>query len=190
MAQVQRNKYIKYVSLKEKLQHFRSLVTDPQSSTLVPSPDFQHGIHITGPDGVLRHLIFPYLDYRDLAKPICKLWTQLAGCNLLWKSLYAHHFDTISRSNVIPHDWKLHFRSTLLATYDVQGLTNNFGWPLRICPTVGCNKVLHSEFEYNFHRLKHEEKYIMEEVNRMKRLQRDLSCLAGKRRYATKSFLK
>ena len=183
-AQAQRKRNSKCVALKEKMQRLSRLVTDLQSSTLVPSPDFQSEIQIIGPDGVLRHLLFPYLDYRDLVQPICKLWTRLAGCNLLWKSLYAHHFGTMSTqgSNAVPLDWKLHFRSTLLAKYNVQGLTNNYGWPLRICPTVGCNKFLHSEFEYNFHRLKHEEKYIMDEVHRMKRLQRDQSCLAGKRR--------
>jgi hypothetical protein len=190
-ARAKRKKYNKYVALKGEMQRISILITDLQSSTLAPSPDFQPEIQIIGPDAVLRHLVFPYLDYRDLVKPICKLWTRLAGCNLLWKSLYGHHFGTMSiqRSNAVPHDWKLHFRSTLLAKYNVQGLTNNFGWPLRICPIVGCNKVLHSKFECDFHRLKHEEKYILDEMNCLKRLERDQPCLVGKRKRVMKKKL-
>ena len=167
------------------MQNISSLVTDLRS-TLQPQPSFQPKTQIRAPHDILRYMVFPYLDYRDLVKPICKLWTRLAGCNLLWKSLHARHFGTTSTqwSNVAPHDWKLHFRSTLSAKYNVQGITNQFGWPLHICPS--CNEILHSKFECDFHLLKHEERYVLDEVKRLKRIQRDQSCLAGRKTQATR----
>ena len=183
-ARAQKKKYSDYVALKGKVQGIRSLVTDLRGATLQPQPSFQPELQITGPDDVLRHLVFPFLDCGDLVKPICKHWTRLAGCNLLWKSLYAYHFGATSTqwSNSASHDWKLHFRRTRSAKYNVQGLTNQFGWPLHICPIGGCNKILHSIFECDFHRLKHEEMYIRDEVKRLKRLQRDQSCLVERGR--------
>ncbi|KAL3817086.1 hypothetical protein ACHAXA_009917 [Cyclostephanos tholiformis] len=174
-ARAQRKKCNDYVALKERLQNRCGLVTDLQNSTLKASADFQPEIPFRGPEGVLRHLVFPYLDYRDLTKPICKLWTRLAGYDTLWKALYVHHFGgtSVQLSNIGPHDWKLNFRSTLLANCSVRGLTNKFGWPLRVCPAIGCNKVLYSEFERDFHQLKHKEKFILDEVKRLKKFQQD-----------------
>lgn len=74
---------------------------------------------IDSPDAVLRHLIFPYLDYKDLVQPVCKFWTRLAECDLLWKSLYCSHFGIAPvrwSFGVKEHDWKLHFCYALLTT--------------------------------------------------------------------------
>ncbi len=73
-------------------------------------------VYINSPEAVLRHLIFPYLDPQSLVQPVCKLWTQLAECNLLWKSLYHRYFDAAPARwsyGVKEHDWKLHFRYAL-----------------------------------------------------------------------------
>ncbi len=70
-------------------------------------------VYINSPETVLRYLIFPYLDPQSLVQPVCKLWTQLAGCNLLWKSLFHRYFDAAPARwsiGVKEHDWKLHFR--------------------------------------------------------------------------------
>ena len=148
---------------------------DRQNSTLEAS-NFQPEIPVREPEAIMKHLVFSYLDYTDLSKPICKLWTRLARCNMLWKALYVHHFgETSTQLSYVggPHDWKLIFRSTHLANSSVRGLTNKFGWPLRVCSFFGfgCNQVLYSEFECDFHRLQHKEKCILDEVKRLKKSQ-------------------
>jgi hypothetical protein len=85
---------------------------------LLSSSGRQNKIQLRGPCDVLRVLIFPFLDYQDLVKPICKLWTELAGCNQLWKSLYEHHFGIISTRNLpAPIHWKELFCSTANEPY-------------------------------------------------------------------------
>jgi len=123
---------------------------------------------------VLRALIFPFLDCTDLIQPICRLWTRLAECNLLWKSLYAHHFGTssieLSRdAAALNDDWKMHFRSTHLAKLKIRDTTNKFGWSYHICPLTDCNKVIRSQFDYNLHCLKHEKINILDEVKQLKK---------------------
>ena len=76
-------------------------------------------IDIDSCEAVLKHLIFPYLDYKDLVQPVCKLWTKIGKCNLLWKSLYHSHFGTAPIQwsiGVEEHDWKLHFRYAVLTS--------------------------------------------------------------------------
>ena len=73
-------------------------------------------VSIDSSEAVLRCLVFPYLHYSDLVQPICKLWTRLAGCNLLWKSLYHSQFGAAPprwSMGVKEHDWKLHVRYAL-----------------------------------------------------------------------------
>ena len=190
VARTRRKKYNDYVALNEKVQRGSKLVSDLRRlSQSLPSKSVPSEIQkIGGPCDVLRVLIFPFLDCTDLIQPICKLWTGLAECNLLWKSLYTHHFGKssieLSRdAAALNDDWKMHFRSTHLARLKIRGTTNKFGWSLRICPIIGCNKVLRSKFEYNLHRLKHEETNILDEVKQLKKLKQQL----GRRSRLSKS---
>ena len=179
VARTRRKKYNDYIALKGKVQHGSSLVSDLRRSyqllpTIIVPSEMQK---IGGPCDVLRVLIFPFLDFTDLIQPICKLWTRLAECNLLWKSLYRHHFGTSSmeltrNAAVLNDDWKLHFRSIHLAKLRIRGMTNEFGWSYHICPMIGCNKVLRCKFEYNFHRLKHKDTNILDEVKQLKKFRK------------------
>lgn len=79
----------------------------------------EDAIDIDNTEAVLKHLIFPYLDYKDLVQPVCKLWTGIGKCNLLWKSLFHSHFGTAPirwSIGVKEHDWKLHFRYAFLTS--------------------------------------------------------------------------
>lgn len=143
---------------------------------------------IDSPDAVLKYLVFPYLDFKDILKPICKLWTRLANSNSLWKHLYLNHFGTsFTRWSILTFhseapDWKLLFRSKFLSQYNVRGLRNDFGWLVRICPTVGCNKELRTKLEYEMHVLRHDQKYCLDQMKNLKKIQRDQKRLGTKRR--------
>ena len=139
-------------------------------------PHVQSKLELDDPASVLRDLVFTYLDYKDIAKPVCKLWTRLAGYNGLWKSLYQIRFDTaLSLQHTEPLQWKPLFRSALVASNRVRGQRDNYGWPICICPVVGCNKELRSKFDYDVHVLKHE---LQDVTKRLNILRRDQKCRA------------
>ena len=133
------------------------------------SPISEQKIELDSPHDVLRQLVFPYLDYKDIivSSKVCKLWAKLVDSNVLWKSLYGHHFGPRSAtllSSTNQTGWKTLFRTKMSATYNVKGKLNDTGWAVRICPIVGCDKDFYNEFTYDYHVLKHDEKYCMEKI--------------------------
>lgn len=154
-----------------------------------PSEGLQSRIDIDGPDDVLRHLVLPYLNFKDILRPVCKLWTQMTDSNQLWASLYENHFDmphtrwlAQSSPSARSNDWKLLFRSALVANYNVRGQVNCFGLATRICPKVGCNKELRNKLEYDYHVLKHKEKCYLDRIKDLNKVQREQRRLDSKRR--------
>ena len=136
--------------------------------------------HIMNPEDLLTSLIFRFLDFKDILqlKSVCKLWSELTDSNLLWKPLYEHHFGSkythwLSMESSVAHDWKLLFCSTFSAQHTTVGKKNEFGWQIRICPTVGCNKELQNKLEYDLHVLKHEQSYCLNRVKYLKKLKRE-----------------
>lgn len=94
-------------------QDIGNLEKNLQIFTSEPLPHFaEKGLKLDDPASVLRDLVFTYLDYKDVTKPVCKLWTRLAGCNELWKSLYQNHFGTLLALPPADLHWKVRFRST------------------------------------------------------------------------------
>ena len=138
-----------------------SLEKDLFIITPEPSPRIQTKFELDNPTSVMRDLIFAYLDFNDIVKPVCKLWTRLAECNVLWEKLYQYHFGrSISPLPLLPTEtlqWKNLFRSSFLTRKCVRGKKDRFGWSFRICPIVGCNKELRSKLQFNVHLLKHED---------------------------------
>mmetsp|Transcript_2795 Transcript_2795/g.7068 ORF Transcript_2795/g.7068 Transcript_2795/m.7068 type:complete len:170 (-) Transcript_2795:2731-3240(-) len=144
-------------------------------------------------DDVLNHLIFPFLDFKDILQPICTRWSILANSNSLWAPLYRYHFGSAYDhwSSPLSHpsdvvsvtrDWKMIFRSSFVARYSVKGQTNDFGWPVRVCPTIGCDKELRSSFEYDRHMLKHEEEYCSNRIKLLKKTKQRRNRMHMKRR--------
>jgi hypothetical protein len=162
-----------YVALKIKTEQLK--LDTLQFMIPEPSPCIQSKIEFNHPAAVLRDLVFPYLDYKDVVKPVCKLWTQLAECNVLWKTLYQNQFgcSPLPLSPIVSLHWKTLFCSTLLAQNSIRGQRNNLGWQIRICPTVGCNKQLRSQFEFDLHLLKHEQRCYLDLIKLKNRLRRD-----------------
>jgi len=131
---------------------------------------------IESPYDVLR-CAFSYLDVKDVVKPICRLWTRMARCNELWKSLYVHRFGvpctawlttaSITAATSPTRDWKMLFKSAFVANCNTRGRMNDFGWKARICPVLGCMRVLKSPLEHDVHLLKHEELYYLHQKKQM-----------------------
>ena len=162
-----------------------------QQITPKPSEDIQPQKEIDSPDAVLRYLVFPYLDFKDMVQPVCKRWTRIAKCNLLWKSLYQYRFGMpctrwLTRSTSTTHDWKLLFHSAFVANYNIRGQMNTFGWNIRLCPVLGCNKELRSKLEYDTHVLKHEETYCLNHMKHLNKKRRDQKRLDNMKKKAGK----
>lgn len=141
-----------------------------------PLPHIQTKFELDNPTSVMRDLIFANLDFFDIVKPVCKLWTRLSKCNVLWEKLYQYHFGgSISSLPLLPTEtlqWKNLFRSSFLARKCVRGKKDKFGWPFRICPIVGCNKELRSRLQFNVHLLKHENLDLKRQLNRLRQDQK------------------
>ena len=155
-------------------QEIVSLEKDLHIVTPEPLHLVQTKFDLDDPTSVLRDFIFAYLDFNDIVKPVCKLWTRLAECNVLWEKLYQYHF--ISPLPLPPTEtlqWKNLFRSSFLASKCVRGKKDKFGWSFRICPIVGCNKEFRSKLQFNMHLLKHEDQELRERKNRLNRLRQD-----------------
>ncbi len=165
-------KYDRYTVLQMKTERLKQEI-NLQIITPEPLSHVQAKPELDDPASMLRDLVFTYLDYKDLAKPVCKLWTRLAEYNALWKSLYQIRFDTAlsSLQHTEPLQWKPLFRSALVASNRVRG-RDNFGWPIRICSVVGCNKELRSKFDYDVHILKHEFQDVTQRLNILRRDQK------------------
>merc|ERR1712194_184440 len=134
-------------------------ITVPQHAEEAPPRS-----NINCPEAVLRCLVFPFLDSDDLVRPVCKLWTHAATCDLLWKSLYRCRFSApCTRWATEPYasNWKAAFRSEALARLRLRGKSNGFGWKARTCPVLGCHKELQSALERDTHTLQHEEAYYL-----------------------------
>lgn len=165
-------KHKSYKNLQTKVCKLRRRMSQMEEKTclqITSSASSEQKIELNSPQDVLRQLVFPYLDYKDIIKSskVCKLWAQLVDCNALWKSLYQHHFGPRSAtllSSTNQTGWKTLFRTKMSATYNVKGKLNDIGWAVRICPMVGCHKDLHNKFTYDYHVLKHEELYYMERI--------------------------
>ena len=150
----------------------------------LPKPNHIKKVEMSNPGVVLRDLIFPFLDFKDIVTSVsvCKLWTELVYSNQLWKSLHFSHFGNgcpagwliSSHSTTDDQDWKMLFRSTFTAQYDIQGQVNDYGQAIHICPAVGCNKELRSRLDYDLHVLRHEDKCCLEKVKCLNKAQRDL----------------
>ncbi|KAL9186208.1 hypothetical protein ACHAXT_005446 [Thalassiosira profunda] len=132
---------------------------------------------IDGPEAILKHLVFPYLEVRDIVKPVCKLWTGIARSDQLWEGLYKRRFCApafvLESQTTTARDWKQLFQEAFAAHRNIRGHVNDLGWRVCICPTIGCNKELRSSFEFDRHVLKHEEKYCLDRIKLLKKLQRE-----------------
>lgn len=184
-VRVQRKNLVKHKALQTTVNDLHQQRSNLQI-TISLEPDQK--AKIKRPEDVLRYLVFPYLNYRDVLvfSGVCKLWKELANSNLLWKAVYQHHFDTTCTRWSTPstfssaHDWKLLFRSKLLAEQNVRGQVNDLGWAVKICPTVGCNKELRSKFIYDSHLLWHEDRYCTQEITHLKKALKSLQNGKGK----------
>lgn len=150
----------RFIELKSKTEQLKRQISSLEKNLRIITPEptissIPTKLELTNTTSVLE-LVFANLDYKDITKPVCKLWTQLAGCNSLWKSLYRYHFGTTL--SLLPHTnlhWRKRFRTALLARNSIRGMKDNFGWSIRVCPVVDCNKALWSKFEFDAHLLKH-----------------------------------
>ena len=137
----------------------------------------QTDANIDGPEAILKHLVFPYLEVRDIVKPVCKLWTHIARSNEIWEGLYKRRFCApsfvLESQTTTARDWKQLFQETFVAHRNVRGHVNDLGWRVRICPAIGCNKELRSTFEFDRHVLKHEERIYVERIKQLKKMQRE-----------------
>ena len=175
-VRVQSMKHKSYKNLQTKVSKLRRRMSQMEEKTclqITSSASSEQKIELNSPQDVLRKLVFPYLDFKDIIKSskVCKLWAQLVDCNVLWKALYQHHFGPRSAtllSLTNQTGWKTLFRTKMSATYNVKGKLNDIGWAVRICPMVGCHKDLHNKFTYDYHVLKHHEKYYMERIKYLK----------------------
>ena len=139
----------------------------------------QERLEINSPADVLKSLVFPYLDFKDLSKPICKLWTTMSESDQLWESLYKHRYgmpqeqwQTLSSMPTLIN-WKLLFRDNFVAKCNIRRpKINEFGWAVRICPKLGCNKELRNKLEYDSHVLKHEEEFHSNRIRGLKKMKR------------------
>ena len=175
-VRVQSMKHKSYKNLQTKVSKLRRRMSHMEEKTclqITNSASSEQKIELNSPQDILRKLVFPYLHYKDIIKSskVCKLWAQLVDSNVLWKSLYQHHFGPRSAtllSSTNQTGWKTLFRTKMSATYNVKGKLNDIGWAVRICPMVGCHKDLHNKFTYEYHVLKHDEKYYMERIKYLK----------------------
>lgn len=171
-------KYNGYTVSQMKTERLKEDVYNLEQNLQIITPEplshVQAKPELNDPASMLRDLVFAYLDHIDLAQPVCKLWTQLGEYKALWKSLYQIRFDTALSplQDTEPLQWKSLFRSALVASNRVRGQRDNFGWPIHICPVVGCNKELRSKLDYDVHILKHEFQDVTERLNVLRRDQK------------------
>ena len=180
--------YYLFISLNQTLRHVTSIrvksnhnkrckalkikVQDLQEQTTewteFNTPVQNKRVKINSPKSVLRDLIFPYLDYKDIiiSSQVCKLWSELNRSSTLWQELYKHHFGARSirwtSPSILPIDnlnWKQVFQTKMIAKKRIR---NPLGWPLCVCSVPNCNKEFQSKVLFELHMLKHEEMYCCE----------------------------
>ncbi|EED90987.1 predicted protein [Thalassiosira pseudonana CCMP1335] len=127
----------------------------------------------TSSDEMLSWLIFPFLDAKDLLKPVCKLWSMKAEDDKLWQPLYRHHFgEPITKFMISPStmSWKEHFVCRAKRTITTSTEKNSFGWTARLCPILGCcYSVFRTVLDYDIHLLMHEERYCKSRLKELKK---------------------
>jgi len=151
--------------LKKKVQDLQEQTTE---WTEFNTPVQKKREKINSPKSILRDLIFPYLDYKDLlvSSQVCKLWSELSRSGTLWQELYQHHFGARSirwtSPSILPIDWKQVFQTKMIAKKRMKDYKNPLGWPLCVCLVPNCNKEFQSKVLFKLHVLKHEEMYCCE----------------------------
>ena len=165
-SQAIQRKRLKLQSLKMKSKQFssNSITLDTKRTSKFGSDmNIVSRISLDTVESVLLRLIFPFLDFGDLIRPVCKLWNQLGGSSQLWYELYCHHFGKPCTNrlitSILANDWKSHFLSMYRARKLLRNEDSNcFGWKFRICPIVGCFDILRSSLDFELHMMKHKVK--------------------------------